>query len=269
MMMAQRRRRLGVDAPRLAGPLRDHQHRLRRRHALPSPTRRCSSPPVAAESCSAAAPKPLTPTAIQGFINMTAISSSGPLVPLRRRARLRHRRGAGVLCLENWDRAVAAAPPSSPRVLGGASTADAHHHRPPPRRVRRRLLHGRPSPTPACPPRRSARSTPTAPPPRSTTPPRPGHRPGLRGHNSPPSPPSRASPATPSAPPAPREAAASVLSIQRRLIPPTMGTHHRRSRDPRHRRGHRHPPALDPVGAAVNSFGFGGHNGCLVFGPPA
>ncbi len=65
------------------------------------------------------------------------------------------------------------------------------------------------------------------------------------------------------------EAVASVLSIERRLIPPTMGTERI---DP-------DIPGIDvvtgtyrpwePAAVLSNSFGFGGHNGCLVFGPPA
>ncbi|HMQ24827.1 MAG TPA: hypothetical protein PKA98_02485 [Acidimicrobiales bacterium] len=65
------------------------------------------------------------------------------------------------------------------------------------------------------------------------------------------------------------EAAAAVLSIERELIPPTMGT---TTVDPE-------IPGIDvvtdtyrswaPAPLLSNSFGFGGHNGCLVFGPPA
>jgi 3-oxoacyl-[acyl-carrier-protein] synthase II len=64
------------------------------------------------------------------------------------------------------------------------------------------------------------------------------------------------------------EGASVVLSMQRRAIPPTMGFEHA---DPE-------LPALDLVtgagrswepGVAIsNSFGFGGHNGTVVFGPP-
>jgi 3-oxoacyl-[acyl-carrier-protein] synthase II len=63
------------------------------------------------------------------------------------------------------------------------------------------------------------------------------------------------------------EAVALVLSMQHRLIPPTDGND---ALDP-------DLPAIDlvtgaprpwtPGPALSSSFGFGGHNGCLVFGP--
>ena len=62
------------------------------------------------------------------------------------------------------------------------------------------------------------------------------------------------------------EAAAVALSIERRLIPPTAGLEYL---DP-----DVHldvvtttPRALPPGPVLSNSFGFGGHNGCLVLGP--
>src|SRR5688500_4750129 len=64
------------------------------------------------------------------------------------------------------------------------------------------------------------------------------------------------------------EAAAVLLSMDRRLIPPTAGLV---NQDPEIQidvvTGE--PRAWTPAPALSNSFGFGGHNGCLVFGPPA
>jgi 3-oxoacyl-[acyl-carrier-protein] synthase II len=62
------------------------------------------------------------------------------------------------------------------------------------------------------------------------------------------------------------EAVASVLSIERGLIPPTAGLE---EQDPEIHldivTGTARPISPGPV--LSNSFGFGGHNGCLVFGP--
>jgi 3-oxoacyl-[acyl-carrier-protein] synthase II len=63
------------------------------------------------------------------------------------------------------------------------------------------------------------------------------------------------------------EAAACVLSLQKGLIPPTAGY---TTPDPEIApidvvRGE--PRSWEPAPVISNSFGFGGHNGCLVFGP--
>jgi 3-oxoacyl-[acyl-carrier-protein] synthase II len=64
------------------------------------------------------------------------------------------------------------------------------------------------------------------------------------------------------------DAVASVLAITNRLIPPSAGHN---TPDPRLRPLDvvaRHPrPAPDGL-VLSSSFGFGGHNGCLVVGPP-
>jgi len=63
------------------------------------------------------------------------------------------------------------------------------------------------------------------------------------------------------------EAVATVLSLERRLIPPTAGFE---QPDPEIHLDVVHGEARrwEPAPALSNSFGFGGHNGCLVFGPP-
>jgi 3-oxoacyl-[acyl-carrier-protein] synthase II len=71
---------------------------------------------------------PLTPTSLAGFGNMTALSTSGKSVPFdKRRDGFVIAEGCAVLVLENLDRAVARGAQVLGLVLGSASTADAHH----------------------------------------------------------------------------------------------------------------------------------------------
>jgi 3-oxoacyl-[acyl-carrier-protein] synthase II len=70
----------------------------------------------------------LTPTAIAGFTNMTAMSSAGISRPFDRdRDGFIIAEGAGALILEDWDHAVRRGATILGEVLGSASTADAHH----------------------------------------------------------------------------------------------------------------------------------------------
>lgn len=64
------------------------------------------------------------------------------------------------------------------------------------------------------------------------------------------------------------EAVGSVLSIHHRMIPPTAGYE---QPDPEIHIDvvHGEPRSWDPKPVLSNSFGFGGHNGCLVFTPPS
>ena len=64
------------------------------------------------------------------------------------------------------------------------------------------------------------------------------------------------------------EAVATVISIERSLIPPTAGYE---VADPEIHLDvvHGGPRHWEPAPALSNSFGFGGHNGCLVFAPAA
>lgn len=213
----------------------------------------------------------LTPTAIQGFINMTAISSSGRSCPFdAERDGFVIAEGAAVLCLENWDRAVARGATILAEVLGSASTADAHHITAPSpggsgavscmeqaladagvpaSAVGQINAHGTSTPlNDAAEAEAIAKVFGGDGPPVTSIKGVTGHSLGAAGA---------------------LEAAASVLSIQRGLIPPTMGT---TTVDP-------DIPGIDvvtgtyrpwePAPLLSNSFGFGGHNGCLVFGPPA
>src|SRR5690606_6170367 len=70
----------------------------------------------------------LTPTAIAGFSNMTALSSSGHSRPFdRRRDGFVIAEAAAVLVLEEWEAATARGATILAEMLGSASTADAHH----------------------------------------------------------------------------------------------------------------------------------------------
>ena len=62
------------------------------------------------------------------------------------------------------------------------------------------------------------------------------------------------------------EAVSVALSMAHRLIPPTAGT---RNVDPAFQLDvvTGEPRAWEPGPVVSNSFGFGGHNGCLVFVP--
>ncbi|MEZ5168532.1 MAG: beta-ketoacyl synthase N-terminal-like domain-containing protein [Acidimicrobiales bacterium] len=71
---------------------------------------------------------PFTATAVAGFGNMTALSTSGVSRPFDvRRDGFVMAEGAAVLVLEEWDRAAARGASILGEVLGSASTADAHH----------------------------------------------------------------------------------------------------------------------------------------------
>jgi 3-oxoacyl-[acyl-carrier-protein] synthase II len=70
----------------------------------------------------------MTPTAIAGFGNMTALSTSGNSRPFDvRRDGFVMAEAAGVLVLEEWDRAVARGATIIGEIMGSANTADAHH----------------------------------------------------------------------------------------------------------------------------------------------
>lgn len=71
---------------------------------------------------------PFTKTAMAGFRNMTALSTSGMSRPFDvRRDGFMMAEGAGVLVLEEWDQAVARGATILAEILGSASSADAHH----------------------------------------------------------------------------------------------------------------------------------------------
>ncbi len=71
---------------------------------------------------------PLTPTAIAGFSNMTALSNSGISRPFDiDRDGFAISEGCGILVLEEWQMAVERGATIYAELMGSASTADAHH----------------------------------------------------------------------------------------------------------------------------------------------
>ena len=211
----------------------------------------------------------ITPSGVAGFTNMTALSSTGRSRPYDAdRDGFVIAEGAAVLVLEEWDVATARGAHIYGEVLGGASTADAHHITAPSpdgsgavRAIEQALadagltpgdirhINGHGTSTPLNDAAEAAAITKvfgTPGPPVTSTKGVTGHALGAAGA---------------------LEAAAMLLSMEHRLIPPTAGLEHL-------------DPAItidvvagaprpwEPGPALSNSFGFGGHNGCLVLGPP-
>lgn len=211
----------------------------------------------------------ITPTGVAGFTNMTALSNSGVSRPYDvARDGFVIAEGAGILVLEEWDRAVARGARIWGEVLGAASTADAHHITAPapdgsgavrcmelaladagiePSALGHINGHGTSTPLNDAAEAEAISKVfgPEAPPVTSTK--------GVTGHAL------GAAGAI--------EAVAVLLSMDRGLIPPTAGLE---NLDPAITldivRGQ--PRPWTPSPSLSNSFGFGGHNGCLVFGPP-
>ena len=212
---------------------------------------------------------PFTPTAIAGFTNMTALSSSGVSRPFDpRRDGFVMAEGSAVLVLEEWSRAEARGATVLGEILGSASTADAHHITAPAPGgtgaitcmrlaiedagitaddVAHINAHGTSTDkNDAAEAAAIAKIFGTPGPVITSTKGVTGHALGGAGA---------------------LEAAAVLLSMNRRLIPPTAG---HETLDPE-------MPDIDlvvgeprpwaPGPSLSNSFGFGGHNGTLVIGP--
>ncbi|MGY6500146.1 MAG: beta-ketoacyl-[acyl-carrier-protein] synthase family protein [Acidimicrobiales bacterium] len=212
----------------------------------------------------------LTPTAIAGFGNMTALTSSGHSRPFdRRRDGFVIAEGAAVLVLEEWEMAMARGATIIGEILGSASTADAHHITAPSpggsgaincmeiaiadaglsaADITHINAHGTSTPLNDAAEAEALAKLFGAPGPLVTS------TKGITGHAL------GAAGAI--------EAAAVLLSIRHRQVPPTAG--------------HEEPdPELEPINLVTgtardwepgpslsNSFGFGGHNGTIVIGPP-
>ncbi len=210
----------------------------------------------------------MTGVGIAAFRNMTALSTSGHSRPFDvRRDGFVITEGAAALILEDWDRATARGARIYGELAGAASTADSYHVTSPvpggagaascmtlamqdadvtPEQVGHINAHGTSTPL-----NDKAESDaictvfgPDSPPVTSTK--------GITGHGL------GASGAI--------EAVAAVLSIGHRLIPPTSGYE---QPDPDIHldivAGAARP--WEPAPVLSNSFGFGGHNGCLVIVP--
>jgi 3-oxoacyl-[acyl-carrier-protein] synthase II len=210
----------------------------------------------------------MTGVGMAAFANMTALSTSGISRPFdARRDGFVITEGAGALVLEAWDHALARGARIYGELAGSASTADAHHITAPipggsgaaacmdlamedaaitPDRIGHINAHGTSTPLND---RAEADAIAkvfgaTSPPVTSTK--------GITGHGL------GACGAI--------EAVAVILSMVNRLIPPTSGYE---EPDPDIHldvvAGSARP--WDPAPVLSNSFGFGGHNGCLVISP--
>ena len=210
----------------------------------------------------------LTPAGIAGFTNMTALSASGVSRPFDvERDGFVIAEGGAVLVIEPLDAARERGARIYGEILGSASTADAHHVTAPdpggggavrcmdlalsdagvaPADIRQINGHGTSTPlNDAAEAHAIAKTFGTPGPPVTSTKGVTGHALGAAGA---------------------LEAAAVLLSIDRRLIPPTAGL---ANLDPDMTidvvTGI--PRPWDPGPSLSNSFGFGGHNGCLVLTP--
>lgn len=209
-----------------------------------------------------------TPTSLASFGNMTALSSSGTSRPFdAARDGFVMGEGAAVLVLEEWDSAVARGAHIIAEILGAASNADAHHITAPspggvgaiscmrlaladagldPAEIKQVNAHGTSTPLNDAAEAAAVSEVfgPGAVPIVSTK--------GVTGH------------ALGAA--GALEAAAVLLSMEHRLIPPTANTV---DVDPEMTvdvvTGEARP--WDPGPTMSNNFGFGGHNGSIIIGP--
>jgi 3-oxoacyl-[acyl-carrier-protein] synthase II len=211
----------------------------------------------------------LQPVAIAAFTNMTALSTTGRSMPFDvRRDGFVMGEGAGALVLEEWERAVSRGARIYAEVAGAASTADAHHITAPapdgsgavscmelalidaglvPGDIAHINAHGTSTPLNDLSESIAINKVFGEPgPPVTSTKGVTGHGLGAAGAI---------------------EAVASVLAIDRRLIPPTGGYE---EPDPEIHLDvvHGAPREFVPGPVLSNSFGFGGHNGCLILVPP-
>jgi 3-oxoacyl-[acyl-carrier-protein] synthase II len=209
------------------------------------------------------------PVAVAAFANMTALSTSGHSRPFdARRDGFVMTEGAAALVLEDWDRAVARGATIYAEVAGAASTADAHHITAPspdgagavacmelaladagidPVDVGHINAHGTSTPLNDLAESRAINKVFGEPGPLVTS------TKGVTGHGL--------------AAAGAIEAVAAVLTIHHATIPPTAGYG---EPDPEISLNvvHGEPRPWQPSAVLSNSFGFGGHNGCLVFLPP-
>ena len=212
----------------------------------------------------------MTPTAMAGFGNMTALSTSGWSRPFDvRRDGFVMAEGAAILILEEWNHAKARGARIYAEVLGSASTADAHHITAPApggagavrcmelaiadasvtaAQVGHINAHGTSTPlNDAAEAEAIAKLFGTPGPIVTSTKGVTGHALGAAGS---------------------LEAVTLALTIHHGLIPPTRGTN-AASLDPTVNLDLvlDEPRSWTPAPAISNSFGFGGHNGTIVFGP--
>ena len=211
-----------------------------------------------------------TITALAGFANMTALSSTGTSKPFdTTRDGFVLGEGAGILVLELWDRAVERGATILGEVLGAGSTADAYHLTAPSpggsgavacielaladaglsaTDIRQINAHGTSTPlNDAAEAEAVAKVFGTPGPPMTSIKGVTGHALGGAGA---------------------LEGVSVLLSFEKRLIPPTAGT---TEVDPAITAdivlGEARP--WEPGPTISNSFGFGGHNGTVIIAPPS
>jgi 3-oxoacyl-[acyl-carrier-protein] synthase II len=211
----------------------------------------------------------IEPVAMAAFANMTAMSTAGISCPFdARRDGFVMGEGAGALVLEDWDHAQARGARIYAELAGAGSTADAHHITAPApdgagavscmelaltdagiraEHVGHVNAHGTSTPLNDLAEARAINKVFGAPGPPVTS------TKGVTGHGL--------------AAAGAIEAVASVLTIHHGLIPPTAGYV---EPDPEIELDvvHGAPRPWEPGAVLSNSFGFGGHNGTLVFLPP-
>jgi 3-oxoacyl-[acyl-carrier-protein] synthase II len=207
-----------------------------------------------------------TPTSMAGFGNMTALSSSGVSRPFdAERDGFVMGEGSAVLVLEEWEHATARGAPIIGEILGAASNADAYHITAPspggvgavtcmrlaladaelePADIRQINAHGTSTPLNDA----AEADAVTAVfgesgPPVTSTKGVTGHALGAAGA---------------------LEAAAVLLSMRHRLIPPTANT---KVLDVGIDVVIGEPREWEPGPAISNNFGFGGHNGSVILAP--
>jgi 3-oxoacyl-[acyl-carrier-protein] synthase II len=201
------------------------------------------------------------PVALAAFANMTALSTSGHSRPFdARRDGFVMTEGAAALVLEDWDRAVARGATIYAELAGAASTApdgsgavacmelalnDAGIT---PADVGHINAHGTSTPLNDLAEARAIAKVFGEPGPLVTS------TKGVTGHGL--------------AAAGAIEAVAAVLTIDRATIPPTAG-YAEPDPDITIPIVHGEPRPWEPAAVLSNSFGFGGHNGCLVLLPPA
>jgi 3-oxoacyl-[acyl-carrier-protein] synthase II len=210
-----------------------------------------------------------TSAATAGFTNMTAFSSTGISRPFdAERDGFVMGEGAGILVLEERSIAEARNAMILAEILGGASTADAHHITAPSpggggaiacmemaieeagiptEAIGYINAHGTSTPLNDMAEAEAIGKLFGSPgPPVSSTKGITGHALGAAGA---------------------LEAVAVIMAMQHSLLPPTAGYATRDPDMPELNLVHGAPQAWEPAPALSNSFGFGGHNGCLVIGP--
>jgi 3-oxoacyl-[acyl-carrier-protein] synthase II len=209
------------------------------------------------------------PVSVAAFTNMTALSTSGHSRPFdARRDGFVMTEGAAALVLEDWDRAVGRGATIYAELAGAASTADAHHITAPSpdgagavacmelaladagigvEDIGHINAHGTSTPLNDLAESRAINKVFGEPGPLVTS------TKGVTGHGL--------------AAAGAIEAVASVLTIHYATIPPTAGYEQHDPEISLHI-VHGDPRPWEPTAVLSNSFGFGGHNGCLVIGPP-